>query len=61
MLPLTQVEAWYLGECLKGETFLCRKLASYSAEVQDQELKALIGDLERTCERHIDLLSKQVE
>lgn len=61
MLPLTQVEAWYVGECLKGETLLCQKLASYSAGIQDQELRNLMADLQRTCERHIDLLSREVE
>lgn len=60
-MPLTEVETWYLGECLKGETFLYKKLAAYSGTVQDPGMKALLADLQKTCERHIDLLSKQIE
>jgi len=60
VLPLTQVETWYLGESIKGETFLCQKLASYLDQIQDPELRALTGDFQRTCERHIDLLSRHV-
>jgi hypothetical protein len=54
------VETWYLGESIKGETFLCQKLASYLDQIQDPELRALTGDFQRTCERHIDLLSRHV-
>jgi hypothetical protein len=60
LLPLTQTEAWYLGESLKGETLMAQKLTSYGQMAQDPQLKALIQNLERTCERHISLLSGHV-
>ena len=59
-MPLTQVEAWYLGECMRGEALLYRKLASYLGQVQDEEMRALLGDIQRKCERRIDLLTRQV-
>lgn len=60
MLPLTQTEAWYLGESLKGEARMAQKLTAYGQMAQDPQLKALIQNLERTCERHISLLSGHV-
>lgn len=60
-MQLTQTEAWYLGESIKGETLMSQKLTSYREMAQDPELRALIQNLERACERHLSLLSSQVK
>ncbi len=55
-MPLTQKESWYLSECIKGETLLCQKLAVYANQVQDPHLRGLIGNLQMTCQRNVDML-----
>ncbi|HHY76475.1 MAG TPA: hypothetical protein GX500_06885 [Firmicutes bacterium] len=60
-MQLTQTEAWYLGEAIKGETLMSRKLATYREMAQDPKLRALIENLERACERHLSLLSSHVK
>ncbi|MGI6632151.1 MAG: hypothetical protein ACOX5M_03800 [Bacillota bacterium] len=39
---------------------MAQKLTAYGQMAQDPQLKALIQNLERTCERHISLLSGHV-
>ena len=34
-MQLTQTEAWYLGESIKGETLMSQKLTSYREMAQD--------------------------
>lgn len=59
-MPLTQTEAWYLGESLKGEALMAKKLSGYRDNAQDPQLKTLIQGLERTCESHINVLAGHV-
>ncbi|HHW17627.1 MAG TPA: spore coat protein [Firmicutes bacterium] len=59
-MPLTQTETWYLSECIKGETLMCQKLASYANQVQDPQLRNLVNDLQRTCQRHVDMLTNHI-
>ena len=40
---------------------MSQKLTSYREMAQDPELRALIQNLERACERHLSLLSSQVK
>lgn len=59
-MPLSQTETWYLNECIKGETLLCQKLAFYANQVQDPQLRGLIGNLQMTCQRHVDMLAGHI-
>jgi hypothetical protein len=59
-LALTQTEAWYLAESIKGETLMCQKLANYLNQVQDPELRRLVLELQRSCRQHVDMLISQV-
>lgn len=56
-MPLTETESWYLTECIKGETLMCQKLSNYLAEVKDPQLRTIIDDLQRTCQRHVQTLT----
>jgi len=60
-LPLTQLETWYLNEAIKGETLLCQKLAAYANQVQDETLRGLIQNLQKTCLRHVEILASYAE
>mgnify|MGYP001180885293 CR=1 FL=1 len=59
-MALTQTEAWYLAESIKGETLKCQKLANYLNQVQDPELRRLVLELQRSCRQHVDMLISQV-
>lgn len=59
-MALTQTEAWYLAESIKGETLMCQKLANYLNQVQDPELRRLVLELQRSCRQHVDMLIRQV-
>ncbi|HAF67428.1 MAG TPA: hypothetical protein PLR82_07295 [Bacillota bacterium] len=59
-MALTQTEAWYLAESIKGETLMCQKLANYLNQVQDPELRRLVLELQRSCRQHVDMLISQV-
>lgn len=59
-MALTQTEAWYLAESIKGETLMCQKLADYLNQVQDPELRRLVLELQRSCRQHVDMLISQV-
>jgi len=59
-VPLTQTESWYLTECIKGETLMCQKLANYMKQTQDPELRDIISDLQKTCQRHVEILTNSV-
>lgn len=59
-MPLTQTETWFLGESIKGETLMCQKLADYANQVQDPELRNIITNLQKTCQRHVDMLTNHI-
>lgn len=59
-MPLSQTEAWYLGECIKGETLMCKKLANYRDQIQDPGLRQIVDNLLTTCRRHVDMLANHV-
>jgi hypothetical protein len=61
MLQITQTEAWYLGEAIKGETLMCQKMAAYLNQIQDPQLRNIVTDLQRTCLKHVEILSNQVK
>ena len=60
-MPLSQLETWYLNESIKGETLLCQKLAAYANQVQDETLKGLIQNLQKTCLRHVETLASHAQ
>lgn len=57
---LTQTETWYLNEAIKGETLMCQKLAFWANQIQDPQLRSIVSRLQRTCQRHVDMLSNHV-
>ncbi|HHY39091.1 MAG TPA: spore coat protein [Clostridia bacterium] len=60
MPNLTQTEAWFLDECLKGEKMLFRKLASSASQVSDPQLRQLCQDIQKVHQRHVDILAGQI-
>ncbi len=59
-MALTQTEAWFLDECVRGEKLMCSKLAAASTQVQDPALRALFQDLHQIHQRHFEMLASHV-
>lgn len=59
-MPLTQTEAWYLGESLRAEDLFVKKLTAYKKAARDPELRTLIDRLEGASRRNRSLLSSHV-
>ena len=59
-MALTQTEAWFLDECIKGEKIICGKLAAACTQVQDPALRQLFQDLHQVHQRHFEMLASNV-
>ncbi len=59
-MGLTQVESRYLVESIKNETLMCQKFANYLNQVQDPELRRLVGSLKKTSQQHVDMLTNHI-
>lgn len=61
MPQLTQTEAWFLDECLKGEALLVKKIAANIQQVRDPQLRQVCQDALQTHQRHFQMLSSQIQ
>jgi hypothetical protein len=60
MANLTQTEAWFLDECLKGEKLLFRKLMTSASQASDPHLRQLCQDIQRVHQRHVDVIAGHI-
>jgi hypothetical protein len=58
---ISQREVMNIGDLLGQEVVAVDKLAVYSNQCSDPELKAICKDLANTCTRHFDRLLQQVQ
>lgn len=60
MPELTQREVLMLRDQLESEKLEIEKFRTYAAQVSDPALKRLLEDIQRTHERHFDVLSRHL-
>ncbi|MBX6377669.1 MAG: hypothetical protein IRY95_03895 [Clostridia bacterium] len=59
-MPMTQVEQWFLDECLRGQTMLVKKMVSCAQQASDPQLRQLCQELAQAHRRQFDLLASQI-
>jgi len=60
VVNLTQTEAWFLDECIKGERLLFQKSNANSQIASDPQLRQLCQDIRQVHQRHVDILAGQI-
>lgn len=58
MIQLTQKEVDLIDDALKYENICVKKYATYAAQAQDPELKALFGQIQKKEEQHVNTLNQ---
>lgn len=60
MPNLSQTEAWFLDECIRGEKLVLQKISSCAQQVSDPQLRQVCQEAEQSHRRHFDMLVSQI-
>ncbi len=60
MARLTQPELMQLREDISAEMLMVQKFATYASQTSDPQMRQLLTDIQRTHERHRDILMRHL-